>query len=201
MSSNSCLRLRRPLSDSENQVLVLIACRRCKGLFSLCRSCFSGQAYCSEECRRPAQRTAAIERRKRYRATLRARRSRAAQAARRRERKKVGHAGSAALVVVHCGLEPAAMAVAELACSHEPEVPYASRSVESPASAASQPPSSVDPPQSSTVWRCVGCGCLSAHVVSVREYRDQAEVVRTLRLARGRAPRQHRGPPDQRGGH
>ena len=188
------------MSDFEHEALVIIDCRRCKGLFSLCRSCFHGQAYCSEECRGPAQHAAAMARRRRYRATARAHRSRAAQAARRRARKKVGHAGSAAFVMVHGGPEPAAMAAAELVCSREPEVPYVRRSVESPATAASRPPLSPAPPQSSTVWRCIGCGCTSSHVLSLREYRDQAQVVRTFRLGRSRAPRQQRGPPEQHGG-
>src|SRR3954467_13472130 len=36
-------------------LLRLERCLRCQGVFPICRSCYHGQAYCSDDCRKPAR--------------------------------------------------------------------------------------------------------------------------------------------------
>jgi len=50
-------------------LLLGIQCRRCKGFFCVCRSCWRGQAYCCDECRVAAQRHNHREVQRRYRQT------------------------------------------------------------------------------------------------------------------------------------
>ncbi len=50
--------------------LVQIECRWCHLLFCVCRRCFRGQAYCSDECRIAGRRKNHREAQRRYRQTL-----------------------------------------------------------------------------------------------------------------------------------
>lgn len=50
-------------------LIIQIACRCCGTFFNLCRSCFRGQAYCSEKCRISRQRQLHKEAQKKYRQT------------------------------------------------------------------------------------------------------------------------------------
>lgn len=52
----------------ENNVLLIqIECRACLHIFYLCRSCFRGHAYCSQQCRETARRDAHRITQSRYR--------------------------------------------------------------------------------------------------------------------------------------
>ena len=59
--------------DNNESVLLLIKvkCRRCGTVFYVCRSCWRGQAYCSDKCRKANQREAHAEAQRRYRQTAR----------------------------------------------------------------------------------------------------------------------------------
>jgi len=46
-----------------------IECRWCGNFFYVCQSCWSGRAYCSDNCRRPAQRKIHNKAQARYRQT------------------------------------------------------------------------------------------------------------------------------------
>lgn len=51
-------------------LLVEVCCRWCKASFCVCRRCWRGQAYCSEECRRLGRGRVHREAQRRYRQTL-----------------------------------------------------------------------------------------------------------------------------------
>lgn len=50
-------------------LLIHIECRRCAQHFYVCRSCWRGQAYCCQQCRKAAQREARRKAQKKYRQT------------------------------------------------------------------------------------------------------------------------------------
>lgn len=50
-------------------LLLLIQCRWCKFRFSICRSCFRGQAYCCDTCRRAARLKRHRQAQRKYRKT------------------------------------------------------------------------------------------------------------------------------------
>jgi len=44
------------MADRDLVPLLRRVCRRCGSIFGVCRSCFRGQCYCSERCRKKARR-------------------------------------------------------------------------------------------------------------------------------------------------
>ena len=50
-------------------LLIQIRCRWCRLVFCICRSCFRGQAYCSNPCRIAGKRNSHREAQRRYRRT------------------------------------------------------------------------------------------------------------------------------------
>ena len=54
-------------------LLKVISCRRCGRIFYICRSCWRGQAYCCDACRRNSQREAHRLAQQRYRQTAKGR--------------------------------------------------------------------------------------------------------------------------------
>jgi hypothetical protein len=68
-------------------------CRWCGTSFGVCRSCYRGQAYCQEECRRQARRGQCVRANRKYLAGLREkerRRDAAARALAYRQRRREG---------------------------------------------------------------------------------------------------------------
>ncbi len=51
-------------------LLKCIECRRCAQTFYVCRSCWRGQAYCCQGCRRAAQKEARCKAQRKYRQTV-----------------------------------------------------------------------------------------------------------------------------------
>jgi len=56
-------------------LIIQFVCRCCGTFFNICRACFRGQAYCSEECRISRQRQLNREAQKRYRQTEKGKKS------------------------------------------------------------------------------------------------------------------------------
>ena len=82
-----------------------VSCRRCSKLFFVCRACWRGQAYCSNECRREGALAMRREAGRRYQASVAGReRHRARQRAFRRR-----HGASPR--VTHQGTQPAVVQV------------------------------------------------------------------------------------------
>ena len=50
-------------------LLKRIECRGCAQIFNVCRSCWRGQAYCCQECRRAAQKEIHCKAQRKYRQT------------------------------------------------------------------------------------------------------------------------------------
>lgn len=72
--------------DISMVLLIQIHCRRCGLIFCICRRCWRGQAYCSDECRITSRRQAHREAQRRYRQTERGRHIRRKAEQRRRKR-------------------------------------------------------------------------------------------------------------------
>ena len=70
------------------QFVLLVECRHCRHVFSVCRFCWRGQAYCSESCRISRSRSLHSQAQRRYRSTDRGRESHRQAEQRRRQRQK-----------------------------------------------------------------------------------------------------------------
>ncbi len=70
--------------------LISITCRWCNVTVCVCRSCWQGQAYCSDECRNAGHQASRREAQRRYRQTEKGRRAHRLAENRRRQRKNQG---------------------------------------------------------------------------------------------------------------
>ena len=68
--------------------LISVFCRWCNAGFCVCRRCWRGQAYCSNECRKAAKRKSHREAQRRYRQTEKGKKAHRLAENRRRKRKK-----------------------------------------------------------------------------------------------------------------
>ena len=78
------------LHEKDGVRLLGLTCRRCGGAFGVCRSCYHGQRYCSERCRKDARREQCCQAQKRYMAKRTQRLAAAKAAVAYRERIKSG---------------------------------------------------------------------------------------------------------------
>lgn len=69
-------------------LLILIKCKTCHLLFHLCRSCFRGHAYCSDQCRSISKKKAHRKAQSRYRTSDKGREANSIAAKRRRTKNK-----------------------------------------------------------------------------------------------------------------
>jgi len=67
-------------------LLKRVECRRCAQIFYVCRSCWRGQAYCCQECRRAAQKEASCKAQQKYRQTVKGKQAHCQQEKNRRLR-------------------------------------------------------------------------------------------------------------------
>jgi len=72
----------------KNLLLKEITCKRCGTIFHVCKSCWRGQAYCSDACRTAAKSKAHRKTQQKYSRTINGKKVRALAASRRR---RLGH--------------------------------------------------------------------------------------------------------------
>lgn len=81
----------RKVQNMEKKIeLIKIICNCCGKIFSMCRSCYRNNCYCSVECRKSGLRESRKMAQKKYRKTEKGKKQHAAGEKRRRSRKKTG---------------------------------------------------------------------------------------------------------------